>query len=323
MELIIIMKKILLISCLLIAYLTGYTQVSPVIQLSDSARIFGEGVISQGHSESNASFTLDSKTVYFSKGSLNAAYRAIFYSTLKDAQWTKPEAVSFTGVYRDTDPLVSPDGKRLYFLSDRPVNGKPFTDRDYHFFYVELNGNKVASEPKQFNLPLTDGLKPLYLSFADNGNVYFLGLDNNNEAHIYKCEFKNGNYLPPVSMSFSDKKYNDLDPVVADDESFMIFASTNRKGYGSSDLWVSFNNNGAWAEPVNMGNKINTKGSDGAPGLSRDHKTLYFSSYREKPERPVYKDGKATTKEVLDLLYATKNGASNIYEINISDLKEP
>jgi len=46
-------------------------------------KILGENVISQGYLETNPTFTLDNKTIFFSKGSLNNALVAIFYSTLK------------------------------------------------------------------------------------------------------------------------------------------------------------------------------------------------------------------------------------------------
>ena len=297
-------------------------QISPTIQLRDSARIFGKNVISTGDFEFNASFTPDSKTVFFSKATVNFGYIAIFYSIEKNGKWASPEAVNFTGTYRDTDPFVSADGKRLYFSSDRPVNGKPYVDYDYKYFYVELNGNKIISEPVLLDLSLPAGIKPSYLSFADNGNAYYFSSNGNNDADIYMSAFKNGGYLPPVSLPFNDKKGFDFDPVVAKDESFIIFCSNNRKGYGSGDLWVSFKKGETWGEPINLGSKINTKGNDGAPGLSRDNKTLYFSSFKEIADRPKYKNDKITTQAILDLLHSTKNGLRNIYEISISDMSE-
>jgi len=318
-----IMKFFLIFISLFIAHLASYSQVLPMEQLADTARIFGNDIISTGDFEFNASFTPDGKTVFFSKATINFAYIAIFYSRLQGTKWSAPAAVSFTGVYRDTDPFVSADGKRLYFSSDRPVNGKPYADYDYKYFYVNLDGNKVVSQPVLLNLPLASGMNPLYPSFADNGNIYFFSIDAGKDADIYMCAYDHGSYLPPVKLPFNDPKFFDFDPVIAHDESFIIFASNSRKGVGGMDLWVSFKNSGTWGEPVNMGDKVNTKGNDGAPGLSRDDRTLYFSSFREKINRPLYKNGKPTTKEIFDLMHSAKNGLRNIYEINIADLKRP
>jgi Tol biopolymer transport system component len=233
----------------------------------------------------------------------------------------KPRPVNFTGIYRDTDPFVAADGKRLYFASDRPIDGKPFKDYEYHYFYVELDGDKIGSKPVLFNLPVPADINPTYLSFADNGNAYFFSSDGVSDADLYVCKFKNGKYLPPEKLPFNDKKYFDFDPVIAGDESFIIFCSSNRKGIGSGDLWVSFKKNTTWTEPINMGSRENTRGNDGAPGLSRDNKTLYFTSFRETTERPAYKHGKITAEAINKLLHSTKNGLRSIYEISIEDLK--
>jgi Tol biopolymer transport system component len=316
------MKKIFVTLCLFIVFIVGYAQVSPAIQLGDSARIFGKDVISTGDFVFNPSFTPDNKTVFFSKATVNFGYIAIFYATKKGTSWTTPQAVSFTGIYRDSDPFVSADGKRLYFSSDRPVNGKPFRDFVFHCFYVELNRNKVASEPVLLDLSIPDNMKAAYYTFADNGNAYYFSIDSSGDADIYMSEFKNGGYLPPVALPFNDKKFFDFDPVIAREESFIIFCSPNRTGFGSEDLWVSFKKEKTWTEPVNMGSNINTKGSEAAPSLSKDNKTLYFSAFREATPRPVYKDGKITTQAVNDLLHSTKNGIRSIYEIGIVGLGE-
>jgi len=158
-------------------------------------------------------------------------------------------------------------------------------------------------------------MKPLYLSFADNGNIYFCSMDKNNDSDIYLSEYKNGSYLPLVPLSFNDKKISDFDPVVSTDERFIIFTSNSRKGLGLSDLWVSFKKDGKWTEPVNMGDKVNSRAIEGNPCLSRDNKTLYFSSSpsRGTSLRPVYKNRKPTTEEIISALTSAKNGVHNLY----------
>lgn len=317
--------KILRLSCtaciLLFLCLSGRSQDFPTIKLRDSAHLFGKGSISDGDFIYNSAFTPDGNTVYFSKATSNWAYIAIFYSTKRGGQWSAAQPVSFTGVYRDTDPFVSKDGKRLYFCSDRPVDGKPFKDYQYNLFYVDLNGNKVVSEPARMELPIPADMRVLYPSFADNGDLYFCASDTSRDSDIYGCAFVNGAYQAPVRLSFNDKHFVDLDAVVARDESFIIFTSVNRKGAGFVDLWVSFRKGDDWGTPINMGGKINTAGRDAAPGLSPDNKKLYFSANRENVStRPVYKDGKVTAEAVNNLFHSAGNGMPQIYEIDISDL---
>jgi len=316
------MKKILFVGCLLLTFITTYAQDVKTVTLKDSARIFGQDNISTGDFVFNTSFTPDSKTLYFSKSTINFGYIAIFYAVNNGSGWSEPKAVNFTGIYRDTDPFVSADGKRLYFASDRPLDGKPFKDYEYHYYYVELDGNKIVSKPILFSLPVPAGTTPAYLSLADNGNAYFFISDGKSDADIYMCKLQDDKYQPAQKLPFNDVKYIDFDPIIAHDESFIVFCSNNRKGIGSGDLWVSFKKDTTWTEPINLGPKVNTSGNDGAPDLSRDDKKLYFTSFRETTDRPVYKDGNITTEAINKLMHSTKNAMRSIYEIDISDLKQ-
>ncbi len=313
-------KLVFLLPFILLTNLTAHAQTPTTIALKDSARIFGKDVISTGDFVFNASFIPDGKTVFFSKSTVNFGYIGIFYSVNNGSGWSAPKPVDFTGVYRDTDPFVSADGKRLYFASDRPLDGQPFKDFDYHFYYVALDGNMITSKPVLFTLPVPAGPSPSYLSFADNGNAYFFISDGKVDAEMYVCKLKGGRYQPAEKLPFNDPKLIDFDPMVAHDESFIIFCSPNRKGIGSNDLWVSFKKDTTWTEPQNLGPKVNTAGADGAPGLSRDDKTLYFLSNREHAGRPVYPGGKVTAEAFDKLLHSTKNGMRIIYEINIADI---
>src|ERR1700744_5101262 len=82
------------------------------------ATLFGGSAINNGDMCFNASFTPDGQTVFFTKASVNWAYIAIFYTTLKNGEWSEPKAMRVTGQYRDCDPFVSADGKNPYFSSE-------------------------------------------------------------------------------------------------------------------------------------------------------------------------------------------------------------
>jgi outer membrane protein OmpA-like peptidoglycan-associated protein len=57
--------------------------------------------------------------------------------------------------------------------------------------------------------------------------------------------------------------------------------SNNRRGdsYGDRDIYVSFpKTDSTWTKPLNLGKNINTKGTESAPFLAADDKTLYYTS---------------------------------------------
>lgn len=100
----------------------------------------------------------------------------------------------------------------------------------------------------------------------------------------------------PVGISCSrlvDGKYGELEmlgsainspepgahPCIAPDESFIVFDSERAEGLGKSDLYVSYRDeNGNWAEAINLGEPINTQGVDFCPSLSPDGQYLFWSS---------------------------------------------
>ena len=54
------------------------------------------------------------------------------------------------------------------------------------------------------------------------------------------------------------------------------YGSSDRKGYGSCDIFYSQKINGKWTRPRNAGPTINTKNWETQPSFSSDGKTLYF-----------------------------------------------
>ncbi len=116
--------------------------------------------------------------------------------------------------------------------------------------------------------------------------------------------FKSGklNYADRIPSGWSDPKEFPLiinagswqaDAMITSNGRGLIFSSTKKGGenlynyrhnyHGDmlypSDIYISLmNENDEWGEPINLGNKINTRFCDRMPFLHPDMKTLYFSS---------------------------------------------
>lgn len=68
-------------------------------------------------------------------------------------------------------------------------------------------------------------------------------------------------------------------PCVSEDGKFLIFVSDMPGGFGGKDLWYTTydKKNNKWAEPVNLGGQINTKGDEMFPTFAKNG-DLYFAS---------------------------------------------
>ena len=97
---------------------------------------------------------------------------------------------------------------------------------------------------------------------------------------IYFSRQVNGRYIE--TMKFADESggdYDDYDPFIAPDESYIIFCSTDRSPKNAeTNFFISFRRkDGSWTTAKNMGEKIKFRGS--CPSVSPDGKYFFFTSY--------------------------------------------
>ncbi len=101
------------------------------------------------------------------------------------------------------------------------------------------------------------------------------------EGKIVYSTMKDGVYQKPIPFGEninSPKSYN-YDPLIAPDESYLIFASRREGNIGGADLYISFKQeDGTWSKAKNMGDVINTKTTDYAASLSPDGKYFFYTS---------------------------------------------
>ena len=106
------------------------------------------------------------------------------------------------------------------------------------------------------------------------------GLDRHHQScdlYQMKREGRDGAWRAPQSLgdNVNDPAW-DSQPCLSLDGKELFFAS--RRG-GDADLYHCYRDeNGYWSAPENLGSVINTKGTEMAPFLHPDGKTLYFSS---------------------------------------------
>lgn len=66
-------------------------------------------------------------------------------------------------------------------------------------------------------------------------------------------------------------------PVIAPDESYLIWDSERADGYGDSDIYVTFKQpDGSWGKANNLGNQVNSEHADFSSWITPDGKYLFF-----------------------------------------------
>jgi Tol biopolymer transport system component len=191
--------------------------------------------------------------------------------------WTPPAWASFSGPDVDDDvPFFSADGKRIYFISRRPLPGET-QERRERIWFAERTG-AGWSEPRPLDPNVNSVDKHWEFSLDREGNVYFGGqaADSFGMQDIYLARFSGGKYERPVNLGAPiNSAAGEATPFIAPDGSYLIF----EREY---DLWVSFpGKDGAWSDPVQLGPEVNSPSVELCPIVTADGKYLFFLSQRD------------------------------------------
>ncbi|MGB0521780.1 MAG: hypothetical protein ACPGJS_02410 [Flammeovirgaceae bacterium] len=218
--------------------------------------------------------------IYFNRTSADRAVMQIMHAQLIDGNWSTTLALPFsTGEFRDVDPFLSTDGKRLYFSSTRPVPQTGQTGIFNTWYVNQVDGD--WSDPIYAPYPLNSDSTEIFVTLAENGNAYFV-TERNGDRGIVVSRYQNDRYQEPekIVLKLQGEVVYASNPCISSDERFLIVTAWDPQGPRNPDLFVAWNQNGSWTELQNLGSNVNTAHAEFAPGLSKDNKTLYFTSER-------------------------------------------
>ena len=295
--------------------------------------LFAEGVISTPDDEFGAAFTPDGNVVYFTKRTPTTNTSPLSFICVArrgNGRWQEPEIAAFSGAYNDLGAAVSPDGKRLYFASDRPLPGASAEKRsDLNIWFVERQGDgwgPARALGSAVNTPAEE-LSP---SVAADGTLYFASTrpGGKGSLDLWRARPKGEDFAEPENLGDVNSRGPDGAPAISPDQSLLVFASGGRPDtlrgrghyYPRSDLYVSEAAGAGWGPPRHLDPPINTTASESNPSLSPDGAFLYFSSDRGFAGIPM--EPAVTAREFEDGVRAIANGWSNIYRIDARVLRE-
>jgi len=214
--------------------------------------------------------------------------------------------------------FLAKDGS-VFFISNRPVDGTPRNDTD--IWVMRRNGAGYA-EPEHIDAVAS----PKYEWFptvADDGTLYF-GSGRTEGSHggtdIWRSRLVDGKYQSPENLGpVINTAGNDTEAWIAPDQSYMIFSTDGRKDTrGADDIYVSHRNGDSWTEPRNLGDAVNSAGSEYGAKPSPDGKYLFFCSNRSLADKPL--DHRLDYSQLTRTLHAPGNGLNDIYQVDMSAL---
>ena len=245
-----------------------------------SPQMFAPGIVSTERNELNSVFTPDGKEFYFTIRGGSGQW-TIMMMKLEKGLWGPPRPASFSGRWSDVDLFITTNGRRLYFCSNRPLEGQSGTPKDFDIWTSERTAEGWA-EPANLGAPVNSSTDEFYPSLTKDGTIYFQsrrpggpGLADIWRARPIDGRFVQAECLPPPVNSAGFEG----DTLVAPDESYLIVSTSRDVKMSLADLYLSFcGPNGTWTPLVKLGFDVSSpKSGENCQMLSPDGRYLFFT----------------------------------------------
>jgi len=317
------MKDVLILSAFLASHFS-YSQAISTIDYfkqplpGDTPKIFAAGMVSNGFGNRDFSISPAGDEIFFTVQQLNIV-SVVMNATRRNGKWSDPVVASFSGIYNDLESSFTSDGKRVYFSSNRPI-GQDDSTNDYNIWYTEKK-NGLWSDPIPLDTTVNSERDEFYPSLAKNGALYFTTQleSGRGKEDIVMCAFKDGHYLPPVSLpeGINSTGY-EFNAFVDPDEQYILFSAFGRDDdMGRGDLYLSIKIGNHWQPAINLRN-INSGSLDYCPFVTWDKKYLFFTSSRSTYKSPFTK--KQSLPDLNKGLSNPGNGLDDIYWVRFDNI---
>ena len=196
--------------------------------------------------------------------------------------------IDFGTHYRnDTIYFSSTRGTRRSIGRIDTWTNQPFLDIYYSLLDAEntaytkpklLKGDVNSKHHESTPVVTKDG-KTMYFTRSNSTPLY--DKEKNPIAHlkIYRATInEKGKWGNIEDLSINGEHFSNAHPVLNPQEDKLYFVSNRPEGMGETDIYsVDIFKSGRLGEPKNLGSKVNTKGRESFPFISRNYE-LYFSS---------------------------------------------
>ncbi len=209
----------------------------------------------------------------------------------------KPENIgsAVNTEYSELNPVMSPDGKILYFgRKNHPQNkfGMAGTEQiagSQDIWYSESLMGAWTTSRRMSEALNRDQYNTIYSVSPDGQTILVKGayVNGQYETRGFSISKKTASGWD-VPKKLDIPKYEKLSRgkneygYLSNDGKVLLMAFSEKKNSDEDDIYASFlEKDGSWSEPMNLGDDVNTDFTETTPFLAADGKTLYFSSNRE------------------------------------------
>ena len=280
------------------------------------AALFAPGIVSTALYTRDLAMTPDGGEIYFGVVLGNFDYSTIMVTRRgDDGRWSAPEVAPWAANpdWKDLEPHVSPDGTRLFFMSDRPDPAAGETEPGDADIWVMERAGRGWTEPRNLGAPICSDSAEYFPSTTRDGTLYVTREDaETRSGGIYRSRrLPDGGYAEPERLGEAvNSTPNVFNAFVDPDERFLVVPTFGRDdSLGRTDYYVCFpDGEGGWEGPHNLGPRVNSPGGlEYSASLSPDGRVLFFMATR--PRSAPFGDEGMTARSLHQL--QAEPGVSN------------
>ena len=211
---------------------------------------------------------------------LTALSLVIFSTLFSQPSGTRYELVKLKEVntyYNEGSPIISPDGKTLYWFVDSHPNNTLGKEGTQDIWTSAKDDKGVWSAPKHLTSPFNQNKLNQVFNVLHDGTIFIRGTRSKN-AVGFSLVSPSGSwkeiYVPELEKMNKGQFWG---ASISGDMKHMFLYFSEIAGSLRSDLYSShLQPNGAWSKPMKIA--LSTNVDDFGPYISPDQKTLYFAT---------------------------------------------
>lgn len=187
--------------------------------------------------ESSATFSADGRIMYFNRtndkkvkiGDEKIAVIKIFKAEFIDGKWSNVKELPFcSDIYSTEHPVLSKDGKKLYFSSDMPG-----TLGSFDIFVVDVNEDGTFGQPQNLGKAVNTIHREQFPFISDDGTILYFASDGHQGMgglDIFMSKSYDGVFAKPLNLGETINSNLDDFAYIVDEKKNKGYLSSNRKG---------------------------------------------------------------------------------------------
>lgn len=204
--------------------------------------------------------------------------------TQYDAPQKLSDAVN-SGASEESMPLISKDGKTMYFVRSFHPDNTGGATGGHDIWYSTKNDDGTWSSASNDLSTLNSKSNNAVAGVSEDGSTIYLVNTyegkNQSGVGISKSTRSVTGWSKPESLTVPG-----INPVnefysfyITPEEDALLISMQDNFSKGQNDIYLAIKDaQGSWNVPMNLGDRINTAGNEISPYLSPDRKRLYFST---------------------------------------------